>query len=93
MEALEEVNSSKFKKLIELACSPEELKNLLNNEDMQEYIMELSSNSLIMTPTSYDFVIAHLMFDRSTASSWINIFVHLKRLLWSYSLYSLILLI
>lgn len=65
MEALENVNSSKFICLINLASSPEELRNMLKNEELQDFIMELSTNPLVMKPTSYDYVMTHLMFDKS----------------------------
>ncbi|KAK6626797.1 hypothetical protein RUM44_009274 [Polyplax serrata] len=64
MEALENVNSSKFICLINLASSPEELRNMLKNEELQDFIMELSTNPLVMKPTSYDYVMTHLMFDK-----------------------------
>lgn len=65
LEALEVVNSSKYKNLINLVSSPEELRNMLKNEDLHEYIVQLSANPLVTKPTSYDFVMTHIMFDKS----------------------------
>ena len=65
LEALEAVNSFKLKKFMELASSPEELRNLLKNEEWHNYITELSNKPFIVKPTSYDFIMTHLMFDKS----------------------------
>lgn len=65
IEALEAVNSPKLTELINLTSSPEELRNMLMQEDIQEFITELAGNPLITKATSYDFIITHPMFDKS----------------------------
>ena len=74
IEALESVNSPKLRELINLANSPEELRNMLMKECVQEFMFDLAVNPLILKATTYDYVITHPMFDKSNFFNFIYLF-------------------
>ncbi|KAL0275313.1 UNVERIFIED_CONTAM: hypothetical protein PYX00_003201 [Menopon gallinae] len=64
LEALEAVNSPKLKEIISICRNPEQIKSLLAQEEVLEFLIELIGNQLIGRPIAYEYTMAHALFEK-----------------------------